>query len=170
MRLFLALWPGEQVRDALAEVAASLARLASGTAVPAEKIHLTLAFLGEVAPQRLAAIREAAAAAQVAPFEWVLDGVGSFHNARVAWAGPSELPAGLTRLQAELDRGLRARGFALDERPFAAHVTLARKISLDVARAPMPPIRWRASEYVLARSEAATGRYSVLESWSLDRD
>ena len=50
MRLFFALWPP-------AETAAALARWAKGLegrAIPAEKIHLTLAFLGGVAPDRAA--------------------------------------------------------------------------------------------------------------------
>jgi len=40
-------------------------------------------------------------------------------------------------LQSQLDRGLRARGFVLDDRPFTAHVTLARKIARPVPRAPI---------------------------------
>ena len=170
MRLFLALWPAGETRDALARVAKSLARLASGKPVPAGKIHLTLVFLGDVEPERLDAVRQAAGEIRTAPFELVLDGVGAFRNARVAWAGSSEPPGELVRLQSALERALRARGFVLDPRPFATHVTLVRKVALVVPRAPMPPIRWWASEYVLARSETGAGRYSVLQSWPLNRD
>jgi 2'-5' RNA ligase len=170
MSLFLALWPSEPARDALAAVARGLAQAASGKAVPAEKIHLTLAFLGEVAPDRDEAVRAVAGGIRAAPFQLVLDSVGSFPKARVAWAGTSRPPGALARLQSELEAGLRAAGFALDERPFAAHVTLARKIARPVAAAPMAPIHWEAGEYVLARSETGTGRYSILETWSLDRD
>jgi 2'-5' RNA ligase len=170
MRFFLALWPGERERRALAQVAQSLAELASGKAVPPEKIHLTLAFLGEIAPERMASVREAAGEIRGKSFELVLDGVGSFRKARVAWAGSSVLPAGLARLQADLEARLRAREFTLDERPFAAHVTLVRKIAHPVPAAPMPPIRWSADAFVLVRSETGTGRYSIVESWSLERD
>ena len=170
MRLFIALWPAAEVRDALAQVARSLAGLASGKAVPLEKIHLTLAFLGEVAPDRIGEVRAVADAVRVPSFELVLDGVGAFAKAGVAWAGSSALPDELARLQSRLESGLRARGFALDERPFAAHVTIARKVARAVPPSPMAPIRWTASEFVLARSEAGTGRYSVMESWPLGRD
>jgi 2'-5' RNA ligase len=170
MRLFLALWPGEETRAALAEVAVALAGVASGKPTPAEKIHLTLAFLGEIPAERIDDVRKVAGAVREAPFELVLDRVGSFRKARVAWAGSSVPPAALVRLQSRLEEALRARGFALDERPFAAHVTLARKIALPVPPAPMPPVRWRANEHVLARSETGTGRYSVMEAWPLDRD
>ena len=170
MSFFLALWPRESARDALAEVARSLAESVSGRAVPAEKIHLTLAFLGNLAPERLDAVRAIAAATHGAPFAFTLDRVGSFLKARVGWAGSSRSPDELVRLQSDLERGLRGAGFELDERPFAAHVTLARKIALPVAAAAMAPISWEASEYVLARSETGTGRYSILERWSLERD
>jgi RNA 2',3'-cyclic 3'-phosphodiesterase len=170
MRLFLALWPSERVRGALAEVGASLARRAAGKPVPAAKIHLTLAFLGEVAPDRLDAVLEAAAQARPPRFDLILDGVGSFRAARVAWAGCGQMPADLARLHAALDGGLRARGFSLDERRFAAHVTLVRKIARDVPPAPMPPIRWRATQYVLVRSDTGLGRYSVLKAWPPDGD
>ena len=170
MRLFLALWPQERASAALAEVGASLAALARGKPVPAEKIHLTLAFLGEVPAERVGAVREAAAGVRAAPFALVLDGVGSFRKARVAWAGSSELPGELVRLQAGLERGLRARDFALDERAFAAHVTLARKIAIPVPPAPIAQVRWRADEFVLARSETGSGRYSILARWPLGGD
>jgi len=168
VRLFLALWPSERVREDLARVGAALAKRAAGKPVPSAKIHLTLAFLGEVADARLDRVRDAANEARAARFELVLDGVGTFRKARVAWAGSSEVPAALARLQADLEEGLRSRGFALDTRPFAAHVTLARKIGLALPRAPMPAIAWRAEAFVLVRSETGTGSYSVMESWPLE--
>jgi 2'-5' RNA ligase len=170
MRLFLALWPPDRVSAELALVGEALAELAHGKAVPAEKIHLTLAFLGEVGAERVDAVRGPAAEARAAPFDLVLDHVGAFRKARVAWAGSSGLPAVLIELQSNLDRALRAAQFPLDDRPFAAHVTLARKIARPVPPAPMPQIRWPAKELVLARTETGTGRYSILERWSLDRD
>jgi 2'-5' RNA ligase len=169
MRLFFALWPGEAVRRALAGVAGPLAQLASGRPVPAANLHLTLAFLGEVAADRIVDLHEAAGTVRVARFEVVLDQVGSFRAARVAWAGASRMPAALASLQSSLDAALRARGFKLEDRAFAAHVTLARKIEKPVPRAAMPPIRWRPRDFALVHSQPGTGRYAVVESWPLDR-
>jgi 2'-5' RNA ligase len=166
-RFFFALWPDEDAAQSLAALSESIAAQAGGKPVPRERIHLTLAFLGELAPARAEEACNAAAVTGSRGFELVLDQLGSFRAARVAWAGCSHGPPGLKTLQTRLAKALVSRDFVLEERPFAAHVTLARKISKALEREPMPPIVWRAREYTLVRSEAGTGRYTVLERWNL---
>jgi 2'-5' RNA ligase len=163
-RLFFAIWPGDAA-GALARLAGDLARVAEGTPVPEAKIHLTLAFLGEVGDARLAAAHEAARGLAFARFSFALDRVGSFRAARVAWAGCARVPQPLAALQGALAERLRAAGFALEERPFAPHATLARR-----ARRPVPPaaigrIAWRVDHFTLVRSATGTGRYEVLEEY-----
>jgi 2'-5' RNA ligase len=97
----------------------------------------------------------------------VLDESGSFRRAGVAWAGTSSPPPELIALQAKLEARLRGRGFAFEERPFAPHVTLARRTGRALARVPIAPIAWRARSFTLVRSEAGTGRYVVEERWEL---
>jgi 2'-5' RNA ligase len=167
LRLFFALWPDDAVRDALASVASSVAARAGGRAVPRPKLHLTLSFLGDVADERAADAIEAANTVQGAAFDVVLDMLGSFRDARVAWAGMSRVPPQLAALQASLDRELRQRRFALEERPFAAHATLARRIAKTVAREALAPISWSVGEFVLVRSETGRGTYTVMERWKL---
>ena len=137
--------------------------------MPPEKIHLTLAFLGEVAPVRSDAARRAAAAVRARAFEIVLDQVGSFRTAKVEWAGCAHAPPGLAALQGVLATALRERDFVLEERPFAPHLTLVRKAAKAIARAPLAPIAWKARELTLVRSETGTGRYVVTDSWPLGR-
>lgn len=168
-RLFFALWPDEDAARALAGLSESLAARAEGKPVPPEKIHLTLAFLGEVAPVRADAARRAAATVRTRAFELVLDQVGSFRSARVAWAGCAHAPPGLAALQGFLATALRERDFVLEERPFAPHLTLVRKAAKAIARAPLPPIVWPARELTLVRSETGTGRYMVTDTWPLGR-
>jgi 2'-5' RNA ligase len=166
-RLFFAAWPGAQVAQALAEVSQALAGLAQGKPVPPEKIHLTLAFLGELTAEEAATAAEAASRLRAPGFEMTLDVVGSFRGARVAWAGCASMPSALEALQASLAGELGRRGVKLEDRPFVPHVTLARRIAKPVPRAPMPPIEWKADELTLVRSESGTGRYTVLERWTL---
>ncbi len=168
MRLFFALWPDEVVRAGLAAVAASTAARAGGRAVPAAKLHLTLSFLGDVADERAPEAIEAASGVRGQGFELMLDVLGSFRSARVAWAGVSNVPPGLAALQSSLDLELRERRFVLEDRPFAAHATLARRIANSIPRESMAPIAWNVDEFVLVRSETGRGSYTVMERWKLE--
>jgi len=167
MRLFFALWPDDEAARALEVLALALADVAGGKAVPREKIHMTLAFLGEVGEERLADALSAGAHAHAARFQLSLDEVGSFRRAGVGWAGCSRPPPELGALQGRLADRLAARGFMLEERAFAPHVTLARRIAKAVPPARTDPIAWRADAMTLVRSETGTGRYVVMESWPL---
>ncbi len=166
-RLFFAVWPDERAARALGELAQSLARSAEGRPVPIEKVHLTLAFLGEITVDEAVEAVEAAEALRARRFALALDRVGSFRQARVAWAGTTATPKALESLQSSLAAELRARGIGIEDRPFVPHVTLARRIARAVTPAPMAPIEWNAEELTLAQSEIGTGRYRVLERWPL---
>jgi 2'-5' RNA ligase len=165
-RLFFAIWPGAAASRELALVAEALAGLAGGRPMPAEKIHMTLAFLGSLDADGVG--RAAAAAVRVKGDEirMTIDQVGSFRRARVGWASASAANAQLLQLQDRLARELTAGGFALEERAFTPHATLVRKIEKPVPRAPMPPIEWRSRAFTLVES-TGSGRYEVLESWGL---
>ena len=165
MKLFLAIWPDDAAAAALAALGQGMAERAGGRAVPPEKIHLTLAFLGEVAEDRVAGVRSAAAAMRWRPFDLVFDTVGWFRGARVGWTGCSAVAPELSRLQSALTESLRDLGFVLDERPYTPHVTLVRKIGHPVTRAGTAPIRWRAGEIALVWSRTGTGRYETIEAW-----
>jgi 2'-5' RNA ligase len=142
-RLFFALWPDPRARDALADLARSVAAECGGRAVPPAGLHLTLVFLGEVAPDRIGDLRRVAAQVAGSAFVLPLDRVGGFARARVAWAGSSRPPPGLFALQADLERGVRGAGFSPDARPFAPHLTLARRTRTVPAVRPVEPVAWR---------------------------
>ena len=167
MRLFFALWPDAPARMALATLANELALHSGGKAVPPAKIHLTLAFLGDVDDGRLEQATQAPGTGRRPPFDVRLDTVGSFRGARVAWAGCRKPASGLSELQSALAHALAERGFALDERPYTPHVTLVRKIARPIAQGSSPPIAWRATELALVRSEPGRGSYATLAAWPL---
>ena len=167
MRLFFALWPSEDARAKLAQLAAAAARDTHGKPLPAEKLHVTLAFLGEVAPDRIDAARDAADRISGTGFRLAIDRRGSFHGARVAWAGCSSVPPELERLQSELATALRASGFPLEERRYTPHVTLARRTVRDLVPAAVEPIAWNARQFTLVRSDTGKGTYTVLKDWRL---
>ena len=166
-RLFFAIEPAEDALRALAKAAEALARETGGRPTPRDKIHLTLAFLGEVEDARIAAAESAGEATEGRAFTLVLDRLGAFRRAGVAWAGVSMPDPALLRLQGTLAAHLGARGFALEPRPFAPHVTLARKIERAPRDRAFEPVGWRATDFALVRSDTATGKYETLRRWPL---
>ena len=99
--------------------------------VAAKNIHLTLRFLGETTPlqsQRLTS-GLCAATSDHPPFALTIGGLGGFPNLRqprVLWLSVGgDLPQ-LTALQTKVEAAVQVAGFAAEERPFSAHVTLAR--------------------------------------------
>ncbi len=134
MRLFYAVELPEAVRDVLGRL-----RPRAGTPGESEyrwvdpaQMHLTLAFLGEQPADRLPLLLDlggrAAQAARAAVLS--LGEAGSFGSRRaprVLWVGLAGDVGALTRLQNDLDARLRAEGFQIEDRPFAPHVTLARR-------------------------------------------
>jgi 2'-5' RNA ligase len=167
-RLFFALWPDAAGRERLERLAGELATYASGKPVPIAKVHLTLAFLGQVDDARMATAVDAARAVRFAGFSFALDRVGSFRGARVAWAGCAGTPAPLAALAQSLAVRLGKAGFALEDRPYAPHATLARRIAHAVPPAAIAPIEWPVGGFSLVRSETGTGRYAVLEAFAAD--
>jgi 2'-5' RNA ligase len=98
--------------------------------VPAQNIHLTLKFLGNVSPANLAILIQAvrAEAARHPAMQLCVGGLGAFPNTnrpRVIWAGV-EAPTELVNLQHGLDRETARLGYAGEERSFSAHLTLGR--------------------------------------------
>jgi 2'-5' RNA ligase len=167
VRLFFAIEPDAPARDALARLAARTAAETGAREVAPANLHLTLEFLGEVAPERVPRLGAAGAdaAARAAGFGLRLDATGSFERARVAWIAPSVVPGPMAALQSALRRACGEAGFALEARPWAPHVTLARKLpAAPGARAryaeaiPLDaPIGFEVRDFVLMRSVSTPG-------------
>lgn len=124
---FLAVDPSAAVR---AQVAALIERERETHPAKwqrADKLHLTLVFLGQPRPEAVAAlepqVREVAAAH--APFDLRLQGAGTFVTARaptVLWLGLGGALEALRTLQA----ALCAACPPAEARPYVPHLTLAR--------------------------------------------
>jgi 2'-5' RNA ligase len=96
----------------------------------AGKLHVTLAFLGNVSASQADAIAGALreAAGQQAPFELRLDKLGAFpheRKPRVVYIGSREQGAPFRGLAHAVRRAFSLLGFSFDEDP-VAHVTIAR--------------------------------------------
>lgn len=135
MRLFVALDLQEHVREALIDLIARLKpECPKARWVRPEGMHITLKFIGEADPGKLAAIRAALEAVHsAAPVEIHLRGVGFFPNERrprAAWCGV-EASSNLAQLAADAVIALETLGFPAESRQFVPHLTLARFNSPD---------------------------------------
>ncbi len=195
MRTFIAIDIPEKLRTRLASVRAELAALLADqkmASVPRwnshENYHLTLRFLGETtAEQRDAVGAMLADVAQgCAPFSLGLAGLGAFANwrqMRVLWVGVTGDLSTLLSVQAQIEGGVRACGFAADRLGYHPHATLAyvnkgvnrrlvqeagtflsaqTKLAQDLGQ-------WKVSELVLMRSDPrpSGAEYTVLGRYRL---
>jgi len=170
-RVFFAIVPDATARRALAALANEVQRSAGGRAARQENLHLTLAFIGNIAPECVEGLASigADAAQACAPFPLCIDRVGSFREARVAWAGMEAAPDELQCLFDRLRFSLGAAGLPTERRAFHPHVTLARRCTRALPGAATGSVAWHVDSIVLMASEAAPGgaRYRVLAQWPL---
>jgi 2'-5' RNA ligase len=167
VRLFFALWPPAEAARALSAWAQAVQRSAGGRATAEATIHLTLAFLGDADPARASA---AARRVSGRSFELPIDAARYWKHNRIVWVGPSAMPGNLQVLVKDLHENLRGDGFVLEDRPFAAHITLVRKAGVPPAIPTLPAVQWPVSEFLLVRSAPGGGsRYDPVEHFPLGR-
>jgi 2'-5' RNA ligase len=169
VRTFFALVPTDATRDALARLAAELALRTQGRPTDHASIHMTLAFVGDVDEDRLAALRRIGDNLRGSAFDLMLDAIGGFARPQLAWAAPSLIPATLTDLQRDLAVMLEVGGFRSERRQFAPHLTLARKCAWIPSREAILPIPWHVDALLLWASPPAHGprAYRELARWPL---
>jgi 2'-5' RNA ligase len=125
MRLFIAI---ELPVDIKRELGRLWTDSCGARRVPAEQIHLTLAFLGEVDEAALERLTGELARIRVPEFRLGFSVTGCFpdrRRPRVLWVGLVPHPR-LMQLAAGVRQAVLACGIPQEERPFSPHITLAR--------------------------------------------
>jgi len=134
MRCFVAIDIDKDLREGIASIQEDLRRRLSGSVgavkwVRPEQIHLTLKFLPEVDEQMLPQLYEAVALSVSGHerFSFEMPCLGSFGSPiRVVWIGPDSEIDALVKLQRDIEKALAESGWPEEDRPFSAHLTLAR--------------------------------------------
>ena len=132
IRAFITLKLDDACRRALEDLQDQLRQVhAQVRWVKPETMHLTLLFLGDIAPDTVSHLTEGMdrIAEEIAPFSLTVSGVGSFgsrNRIRTSWAGIPDPPLPLLGLQAALAAWCRELGIPLEDRPFKPHLTLGR--------------------------------------------
>jgi 2'-5' RNA ligase len=178
MRLFAAVDPPQSETAALAVAAGHDERLRY---VPTEQWHVTTAFYGEVTEDVLPDLvnRLGRAAKRSAPMTLRVAGVGTFPKqsakARVLWAGLGGDVEQLARLADRCVAAGRRCGLAMEDRPYRAHLTIARarREPVDLrdvtsALSTYAGAEWRAATVRLVKSTlGSTTLHETLQEWPL---
>jgi len=169
LRVFYALVPPPALAIALGDLARDIARRAHGRPVPADNIHLTLAFIGAWPTARLGSLTAAGATIECEAMRITLDTQGGFRRAGIAWIGASSPPPALDALAKSLAVALAANGISFDDQRFHPHVTLARRCRGPYPHEAAGPFLWDIDSIALMRSETGAdgARYTQLASWAL---
>jgi 2'-5' RNA ligase len=164
-RAFVAVVPPDDVLDAVDAAAARVEIPSTARRTTRPQWHLTLRFLGNKVD--FAAVADALEPLSVRGTPVQLGAAGAFpteRRGRVLWLGVREGESLLVQLAAAVGALLAPVGYPPEERPYHAHLTLARlKAPTDlrpvVAALGSGPVgrAWTADEVVLFRSKPARG-------------
>ena len=156
MRCFVAAWPDEPTRLALASLSDDVRqRVEHRRVARADDLHLTLAFIGDLVDDVAFDLADAVATLRFKAFAWQLDALGFFKEAGVVWVGATNATV---RPLADLADRVRAlldqMNVAYDRKPLAPHVTLLRGVKRFAAQKVAPTL-WRIESIALYRSAPA---------------
>jgi RNA 2',3'-cyclic 3'-phosphodiesterase len=137
VRLFVAVEIGETLSRQVAKISRELQRRAADAAprakvtwIPADRMHLTIRFIGEVDDGTASLVRQALETPlAVGPFSVTVCGVGTFPKSgtpRVVWLGVTEGRNELLAIEREVTSRMTPVGIPDENRTYSPHLTLAR--------------------------------------------
>ena len=167
-RLFFALWPSDRLRGQLAEAARPLLEGKRARAIPADNLHITLAFLGAVQAHKLPSVMAAASGIDAASFDVRIDRVETWAGADILCLTPTTCPS-LNALVDRLRVNLLEHQLDPDRKDFRPHVTIGRDWREKHIEAAIGPFAWPAEEFVLVESESGRkgSHYRIVGRWPL---
>ena len=175
-RVFFAFWPDEAQRRAIEHAAGKALRHSGGRPVATANLHVTLAFLGNVAAARIAELQriareQAALFTGQAPATLSFARLVHWKEAQVLCALATEERPTARALAAALQEATSTAGFSPDRKPFQAHVTLARKVVRPGTSLRLRPVVWQFEAFALidSRTQPSGPIYSVLDTYPLAR-
>jgi 2'-5' RNA ligase len=184
MRCFLAFLLDEEARSSLRTIQHRLAE--ENIKVrwePADKLHVTVRFLGDSPPDRLTQLKASLSelTTKFSPCDMVITTLGAFPSLqlpKVIWAGAFRTVV-MDTLGKHVEELCQTAGWPSESREFHPHITLARVRERDDVRSltnaaeriNFDPILVRTSELVLMRSVLLPGgsQYSALASFPFNR-
>lgn len=173
LRLFVAITVPASIQATLTAALADLLPLGDVRWVSADRLHLTLKFLGETPVKKIAPLKEELQriANNCLHFTIGLDGIGAFPGIKrpqTLWYGLSGDTHSLTELASEIESAAERLDFERERRPFRPHLTVGRvrssrglrELATELercARDPLPEAghqrEWKVNSFSLIRSD-----------------
>jgi 2'-5' RNA ligase len=181
MRLFVGLAISEAVEESLERLTLRLRVKDDGLrwSTP-DQWHVTLVFLGEVEDAARAKLVQALSTLRQPPLKLRMERLGVFERSGILYA-EVEISEELLHLYEAVAAAVRRCGLEVEERPYRAHITLARARNREgrkaverlrtVASREQQRLRasWGAEEFLLYESQLSPGgsKYVVRERFAL---
>ena len=150
-RLFFALWPDDETRQALTRVGRSIPATEFKWVRP-HNLHATLVFLGQVDKDAELLIKQSVAGITAQPFSLTFDSLSYWSRPKILCLTCLQpTPEAAVLLTSALAATAANCGLQTDTRPYTPHITLARHVRY-LPDAKFEPIVWRAAAFCLVES------------------
>jgi len=166
-RLFFALWPDNKSRQQIDHINQQIT-LSGTRKLIVDNLHITLVFLGNVDDAIAEAVQRRAGDIIASPISLQFDELDYWAKPKVVCLTCHRQPKAVYQLVNALTRMLADYPVRVEQRPYRAHITLARKAK----RRPQlnfTPVVINADSFALVESKSSERGviYEVLECWPL---
>ncbi|MCI0667462.1 MAG: RNA 2',3'-cyclic phosphodiesterase [Methylococcaceae bacterium] len=167
-RLFFAIWPQKKIRERLERSRKDYCPHI-GRWTPAENLHVTLVFLGNVAVRLIPSIEAAVSGIDARAFNLDLDWLRTAPGKGMVWLAPKEVPNELLELVDALKSSLEGLDLEIEKRAYRPHLTLIRKLPAPFEPREIEPIPWPVRSFTLVESRPSRGASEYLRAriWRL---
>ena len=167
-RLFFALWPDDETRKQLYDVAKQFKK-ENIRLVKKSNLHITLEFLGEVSEKDQQELIERVNKVKGEPFAIELTRTGFWKKPQILWIGTTQIPKPLLTLVKLIRKCVKQQGLKTDQREYKPHVTIARKVKQIIVPKETFQIPWHVKSFALVISLSTDNgvEYRVLQQWPL---
>ena len=164
MRLFIAIMLSDDMKKAVTGTMHELKRDdVRGSYVPAQNLHVTLAFIGET--KDASSVKTAMQSLSCKPFRMAFAEMGVFDN--LLWVGIKG-NQGLNKLAKYVGTALDEAQIPYDRKKFVPHVTIIRNMGGPWKKVSPPKADMTVKKVSLMKSEQKNGKQVYTEIFSVD--
>ncbi|WP_273150410.1 RNA 2',3'-cyclic phosphodiesterase [Methylophaga thiooxydans] len=167
-RLFFALWPDDNSRQQIAQINQQITFPDIRKLIP-DNLHITLVFLGNVDDAIATAVQQRAGDIIAPPISLQFDELDYWVKPKVVCLTCQRQPKAVYQLVNALTAMLTEYPVRVEQRPYRAHITLARKAK-QRPELNFSPVVINADSFALVESISTEKgvRYQVRERWLLE--